>query len=83
VAKAIDKMWLLDEIVLAQKSDPRLKDKEFQVWTLLVHQSSGILRCDDGNHQVILEKIIDYTDFPEPGIRLYFVDHVIMLSSEY
>ena len=76
-------MWLLDEIVLAQKTDQRLKDEEFQVWTLSVDRSSGVLRCDDGNKNVILEKVIEYTDFPEPGIRLYFTDNVIMLTSEY
>ncbi len=41
------------------------------------------MRCDDGNDRLLLEKRIDYTDFPEPGIKLYVVDGVIMLPGEY
>ena len=76
-------MWLLDEIIFAQKSNPDLQLEEFQVWTLIVDGSAAILRCDDGNGTVLLEKLIDYTDFPEPGIKLYFTNGVIMLPGEY
>ncbi len=55
----------------------------FQVWTLIVDANAAVLRCDDGNGKVLLEKQIGYTDFPEPGIKLYFTDGVIMLPGEY
>lgn len=42
-----------------------------------------MLRCDDGNGRRLLEKGIDYTDFPEPCNKLYVTDGVIMLPSEY
>ena len=76
-------MWLLDEIIIAQKSNPDLRLEEFQVWTLIVDGSSAVLRCDDGNKNQLVEKLIPFTDFPEPGIKLYFTDNVIMLPSEY
>lgn len=76
-------MWLLDEIVFAQRAQQNLKDEEFQVWTLIIDGSSAILRCDDGNRNALLEKHIPFTDFPEPGIRLYYTDKVIMLPDEY
>ena len=53
------------------------------MWTLMVEGSTALLRCDDGNDRRLLERRIDYTDFPEPGIKLYVVDGVIMLPGEY
>jgi hypothetical protein len=76
-------LWLLDEIVLAQKAKPELKKEDFQVWDLKVTGSSAILRCDDGNDHLLWEMPIPFTDFPEPGVKLYFTDYVIMLPSEY
>ena len=76
-------MWILDEIIIAQKSNTDLQLEEFQVWALIVDGSSAVLRCDDGNKNQLLEKLIPFTDFPEPGIKLYFTDNVIMLPSEY
>ena len=83
VAERAGAYWLIDEIALVQGSDAALDGEEFQVWTLIVDGSDAILRCDDGNGRVLLEKRIDYTDFPEPGIKLYCTDGVIMLPSEY
>ncbi len=75
--------WLIDEIALAQKADAALAVEEFQVWTLIVEGSSALLRCDDGNDRRLLERRIDFTDFPEPGIKFYVADGVIMLPGEY
>jgi hypothetical protein len=75
--------WLIDEIALAQGCDPALNGEEFQTWTLIVDANAAVLRCDDGNGRVLSEKRIGYTDFPEPGIKLYFTDSVIMLPGEY
>lgn len=75
--------WLIDEIALAQKAEAALMNEEFQVWTLIVEGSSALLCCDDGNDRLLLKKRIDYTDFPEPGIKLYVADGVIMLPGEY
>jgi hypothetical protein len=50
---------------------------------LKVAGASATLRCDDGNDNLLFEKSIEYTDFPEPGIKLYYTDNVIMLPSEY
>lgn len=57
--------------------------EEFQVWALIVDASTALLRCDDGKDRRLLEKQIDCTDFPEPGIKLCVVDGVIMLPGEY
>ena len=49
----------------------------------MVEGSTALLRCDDGNDRRLMEKRIDYTDFPEPSIKLYVVDGVIMLPGAY
>jgi hypothetical protein len=83
VAERAGAYWLIDEIALAQGYYPALSGEEFQTWTLIVDATVAVLRSDDGNGRMLLEKQIDYTDFPEPGIKLYFTDRVIMLPSEY
>jgi hypothetical protein len=83
VAERAGAYWLIDEIALAQKAEGALMNGEFQVWTLIVEGSTALLRCDDGNDRCLLEKRIEYTDFPEPGLKLYVVDGVIMLPGEY
>ena len=75
--------WLIYEIALAQNTDATLAGEEFQVWTLMVEGKAASLRCGDGNDRRLLEKRIEYTDSPEPGIKLYFTDGVIMLPGEY
>ena len=44
---------------------------------------TAALRCEDCNGGRFLEKRIDYTVFPEPGIKLYCSDGVIKLPGEY
>lgn len=75
--------WLLDEIALAQKFNPRIKAEPFQVWKLEVSDNKGVLTCDDGNGNVVSTKEIPFTDFPLPEIKFYFTDNVILLTSEY
>lgn len=83
IAERAGAYWLIDEIAISQISEPALKGKEFQLWTLIVDGTAAILRCDDGSDRRLLEKRIGYTDFPEPCIKLYFTDGVIMLPGEY
>lgn len=76
--------WLIDEIAFSQ-SLKNVKAEEFQVWKLSVdlEKSRGVLTCDDGNNNIIYKKHIQYTDFPLDEIRIYFVNNVILLTSEY
>jgi hypothetical protein len=46
--------WLLDEIALAQRGDPRVAAEEFQVWKLAVKPGrTATLTCDDGNGNIV------------------------------
>ena len=44
VAERAGAYWLIDEIAFAQKGEPALAGEEFQVWRLMVDQTSAILR---------------------------------------
>jgi hypothetical protein len=83
VADQVGAYWLLDEIALAQCGVQALKAEPFQVWKLDVEGSRATLTCGDGNAEQIYAKEITFTDFPSPGITLWFTDNVILLPSEY
>jgi hypothetical protein len=75
--------WLLDAIVIAQL-DTSVRGQPFQVWKLAVEQSRGILTCEDGNGGGSLyRQEMTFTDFPAPGVTLWFIDNVVLLPSEY
>ncbi|SEJ75228.1 hypothetical protein SAMN05216327_11894 [Dyadobacter sp. SG02] len=76
--------WLIDEVAFHQ-FQPRVKQKEFQVWLLTVNleESTAVLNCEDGNGRVLCSKQIPFTDFPLVEIKIYVSDNVILLPSEY
>lgn len=75
--------WLIDEIALVQTEKP-FTDEPFQHWTLTVNPDrSATLVCDDGNHNIVFEKEITFTDFPLDKIDFFFSNNVLMLPSEW
>jgi hypothetical protein len=83
VADEAGAYWLIDEIALCQPYEKAVAAEAFQVWKLKVKDSAATLDCEDGNGKVVYSKKIEFTDFPEPGIQLFFTDNVILLPSEY
>lgn len=75
--------WLLDLIASYQ---PDLENQPFQVWTIKVDfakQSAVVtMQEDSGGHELVRQEI-EYTDFPLKRIKLYCIDKVLMLLSEY
>ena len=84
IASEGEAYWLIDEIALMQ-TEQQFRICEFQVWTLTVdlEKSTAVLTCENGNSHVFYEKKISYTDFPLDEIKIYFVNNVILLPSEY
>ena len=72
-------------IALIQPYDKRVAAEAFQVWTLKADlvRKTGTLTCEDGNGHKVLEKALEFTDFPLPEITLRFTDNTILLPSEY
>lgn len=76
--------WLMDVISSYQhkcNQDDMLR--EFQVWTLKVKDGKGIVTCNRDKNDTAFTQKIPYTDFPMNEIKLYCINGVIMLTSEY
>jgi hypothetical protein len=73
--------WLLQAVASYQY---KLKDEYFQVWTLTrTEGNEAVLKADDGNGNILVTQKIPFTDFPLDEIKLYFVDNILLLPSEY
>jgi hypothetical protein len=84
VADQAGAYWLIDEIAFAQKGEAAVAAEAFQVWKLDVRPGyKGVLTCEDGNDRTVFIKELEFTDFPEPGIVLWFTDNTLFLPSEY
>lgn len=76
--------WLIDDIVIAQKTVPAVAAEPFQFWKLTVREdATATLVCEDGNGNAVYTQDLHFTDFPLDEIALYFTDNVILLPSEY
>ncbi|MEA5574637.1 DUF6876 family protein [Calothrix sp. UHCC 0171] len=77
--------WLIDAI-FSHQTEQLLSNqnlREFQIWHLRVNNKSGILICEWDTNQEVLRHNIEYTDFALKHIKLYLVETVLMLPSEY
>ena len=84
IAEECQAYWLMDVIASYQKKcmrDEMLKD--FQVWTLKVNDREGVVTCERDTDDIAIKQKIPYTDFPLDEIKLYCINGVIMLTSEY
>jgi hypothetical protein len=65
----------------------RLRREEFQIWTLAVDRDKrpmAVAICQaDKDAPVLVRQEIEFTDFPLSSIKLYLVDRVLMLPTEY
>lgn len=79
--------WLLDAIASHQTkqllSQPALRD--FQLWQLTVSSDkSAVLICqEDSDTEPVVKQEIEYTDFPLGFVKLYLIQKVLLLPSEY
>ncbi len=84
VAETVGAYWLLDEIALMNIGLPSLAKEEFQVWTLTVRpDGTATLACTDGNENPVFSKELEFTDFPQEGVTLWFQNNTIFLPTEY
>jgi hypothetical protein len=71
-------------ISLANVYEPKVRVEEFQLWTLKVRDNAtGVVSSDDGYRRIIYKQALDFTDFPERDVKLYFCNRKIPLPSGY
>jgi hypothetical protein len=82
LAKVAECFWLLDVIASHQINENL--NPLFQVWELTVNrdESSAIVHGYNDTTLVVTQ-YIPYTDFPLETLRLYLINGVILLPSEY
>jgi len=82
VAQAAECFWLLD-MIGGNQINTKL-DKWFQVWDLTVdwHNRSAVVRGYNDTKLIVTQEIA-YTSFPLEELKLYLMDGVILLPSEY
>jgi hypothetical protein len=82
LAEAAGCFWLL-EVVGSYQTNKKL-DPAFQVWKLKVNLESktAVVRGYNDAELIISQDIL-YTDFPLEEVKLYLIDGVILLPSEY
>jgi hypothetical protein len=89
-AKVLDeRRWRLLLSGMVSSASPismslRSEQRKFQLWALMGGENAiGVVTCDDGNDCIAYEQALNFTDFPEPGIRLYFCNGTILLPNDY
>ena len=78
--------WLIDLIASHQLSR-KVRAESFQLWTLTLtgrKNPMAVAECRaDSNAPLLARQEIEFTDFPLKSVKLYCVDGVLMLPSEY
>jgi hypothetical protein len=85
VRDKLNAYWLFDAI-LSYQADLRKRQINFQVWELkqLRLDLTWLLTCsDDSGKNTVIRQSIDYSDFPIDYIKIWVIDKVALLPSEY
>ncbi len=89
LAEQAGAFWLMDAIA-SHLLAPKVAAEPFQVWELEVRPDrTALLKCTDGNENLLARQEIPYTDFQLASIRLYAIldeylgGWVALLPSEY
>jgi hypothetical protein len=78
--------WLISDIGAVFRHHPQIrKGIPFQLWTLTVSdEHTAVLTCrEDCDMPVIFQQNYSYTDFPAGTWKMYLIDGVLMVPSEY
>ena len=85
MAERAGAQWLISDIGAVFRHQPGVKEIPFQLWTLEVdEENKAVLTCrEDCDMPVIYEQKYEYTDFPVGSWKMYLIDGVLMVPSEY
>ena len=77
--EAAEAYWLFTAIASYHRKEP------FQLWELKVNEdkSATLTMKEDSEQPNIVEQHIVFTDFPLQEIKLYLIDGILLLPSEY
>ena len=83
VAESCEAYWLIDAICSYQ-IHPKVRHIPFQIWELIVVEKTAIvtMKEDTGEPCEVTQKI-EYTDFPLDEIKMFLMDGILLLPTEY
>ena len=73
--------WFID--IVATEVFPLQKLEPFITLTLTVNDNKAVIEATDGNEHKLWHKPIPFTDCPSGEWKFYFIDHILLLHSEY
>jgi hypothetical protein len=85
VRDACNAYWLFDAI-LSYQCEKILRNVNFQIWELkqLKKDFTWLLTCrEDTGRRPLISQSIEFSDFPLDYIRIWVIDKIALLPSEY
>ena len=75
--------WLID-LIFSHQYKKEVRQENFQIWETKSESKKAVveMRTDTGEPAIVSQGISP-TDFPEGCLKLYLIDGVLLLSSEY
>jgi len=75
--------WLIDVVFSHQTK--RIAAIPFQIWEIVTTDSfyATVTMKEDSEQPVLVTQKIPFTDFPEGTFKMYLIDKVLLLPSEY
>ena len=75
--------WLIDVVMSYQSG--KIKGVPFQVWEIVTDNSfrAVVEMKEDTDQLFLVRQKIPYTDFPEGTFKMYFINNILLLPSEY
>lgn len=77
--------WLID-VVMSYRMNKKTRGVNFQVWELQKNKTGNgcvVTMKEDSDKPVIISQKIGFTDFPLDYIKLFLIDGILLLPSEY
>lgn len=87
LAEMAQAYWLIT-LIFSHQITPRVRMEPFQIWTVSAKRTRrglgrGMAEMKTDTNQPVLARQRFSTDFPEGEFKLYFIDGVLLLPSEY
>jgi len=82
MAEQFEAYWLIDVVFSYQ--DKKINLIPFQVWEITSTGDKATVEMkEDTDQPILVSQKIPFTDFPEGMLKMYYIDNVLMLPSEY
>ena len=74
--------WLIDVVFSYQ--DKKISLVPFQIWEITsTGEKATVEMKEDTDQPILVSQKIGFTDFPRGMLKMYLIDNVLMLPSEY